>query len=60
DGSSRVCANGSGSVSGIGRGVGVGVGVGIVIGIGIVVGIGGGDCTRGDDVDGAGGVDDDG
>ncbi|GJX20143.1 hypothetical protein Tco_0222820 [Tanacetum coccineum] len=46
DGSSKVCSNGAGSVSGISVGEGVGMGAGI----------GGGDCTGGDDVDGTGGV----
>ncbi|GKB06925.1 hypothetical protein Tco_0835158 [Tanacetum coccineum] len=58
DGSSKVCSNGSGSVSGIGVGVGMDNGIGSILGMD--AGIGGGECTGGDDVDGTGGMDDDG
>ncbi|GKG25900.1 hypothetical protein Tco_0399046, partial [Tanacetum coccineum] len=58
DGSSKVCSNGAGSVSGIGVGIGMDAGIGV--GVGMVAGIRGGDCIGCDDVDGTGGVDDDG
>ncbi|GKG61284.1 hypothetical protein Tco_0619009, partial [Tanacetum coccineum] len=48
DGSSKVCSNGAGAVSGIG------------VGVGMDAGICGKDCTGGDDVDGTGSVDDNG
>ncbi|GKG44322.1 hypothetical protein Tco_0485760, partial [Tanacetum coccineum] len=73
DGSSKVCSNGSGLVSGIGICVGMDAGGGCVgmdaggggVGMdagggGVGMDAGGGEYTGGDDVDGTGSVDDDG